>query len=102
MSGYDYELISIDQTDNFYSLYIEHLGTRRRALIVVHSSAPITRTDWKEPTMYTIADLKECLDQYDDSGTSGRIRLAGNAVVGPQVGLMLQRGRTSIGGRELR
>ena len=25
--------------------YIEHLDTRRRALIVIHSSAPITRTD---------------------------------------------------------
>lgn len=30
---------------DFYSLYIEHLDTRRRALIVIHSSAPITRTD---------------------------------------------------------
>lgn len=45
LSGFDYELISIDQTDDFYSLYIEHLDTRRRALIVVHSSASITRTD---------------------------------------------------------
>lgn len=45
LSGCDYELISIDQTDDFYSLYIEHLDTRRRALIVIHSSTPITRTD---------------------------------------------------------
>lgn len=45
LSGHDYELISIDSTDDFYSLYIEHLNTRRRALIVIHSSAPITRTD---------------------------------------------------------
>lgn len=45
LSGDDYELISIDQTDDFYSSYIEHLDTRRRALIVIHSSAPITRTD---------------------------------------------------------
>lgn len=45
LSGCDYELISIDQTDDFYSLYIEHLDTRRRALIVVHSSVPITRTN---------------------------------------------------------
>jgi len=45
LSGCDYELISIDQTDNFYSLHIEHLGSRRRALIVVHSSVPIARTD---------------------------------------------------------
>lgn len=44
LSGCDYELISIDQTDDFYSLYIEHLDTRRRALIVVHSSVPITKT----------------------------------------------------------
>lgn len=42
MSGCDYELISIGQTDDFYSLYID---TRRRALIVIHSSVPITRTD---------------------------------------------------------
>lgn len=41
----DYELISIDQTDDFYSLHIEHLDTRRRALIVVHSSVPITKTN---------------------------------------------------------
>ena len=45
LSSHDYELISIDQTDDFYSLYIERLDTRRRALIVIHSSAPITRTD---------------------------------------------------------
>lgn len=45
LSGCDYELISIDQTGDFVSLYIEHLNTRRRALIVVHSSIPITRTD---------------------------------------------------------
>jgi hypothetical protein len=45
LSGCDYELISIDQTDDFYSLYIEHLNTRRRALIVIHSSTPITRTN---------------------------------------------------------
>lgn len=45
LSGCDYELISVDQTDDFYSLYIEHLGTRRRALIVVHSSTQITRTE---------------------------------------------------------
>lgn len=45
LSGCDYELISIDQTDDFYSLHIEHLNTRRRALIVVHSSTLITRTD---------------------------------------------------------
>lgn len=45
LSGCDYELISIDQTDDFYSLYIEHLGTRRRALIVIHSSVPIIRSD---------------------------------------------------------
>ena len=44
LSGCDYELISIDQTDDFYSLYIEHLDTRRRALIVIHSSVPIART----------------------------------------------------------
>lgn len=37
LSGCDYELISIDQTDDFYSLYIEHLDTRRRALIVIHT-----------------------------------------------------------------
>lgn len=35
----------MDETDDFYSLYIEHLDTRRRALIVIHSSAPITSTD---------------------------------------------------------
>ena len=45
LSGCDYELISIDQTDDFYSLYIEHLDTRRRALIVIRSSTLITRTD---------------------------------------------------------
>lgn len=45
LSGCDYELISIDQTDDFYSLYIEHLDTHRRALIVIHSSVPITRTN---------------------------------------------------------
>lgn len=45
LSGCDYELISIDQTEGFYTLYIEHLNTRRRALIVIHSSTPITRTD---------------------------------------------------------
>lgn len=45
LSGCDYELISIDQTDDFYSLYLERLDTRRRALIVVHSSVPITRTN---------------------------------------------------------
>lgn len=45
LSGCDYELISIDQTDDFYTLYIEHLDTRRRALIVIHSSVPITRTN---------------------------------------------------------
>lgn len=43
LSGCDYELISIDQTDDLYSLHIEHRNTRRRALIVVHSSTPITR-----------------------------------------------------------
>lgn len=45
LSGCDYELISIDQTDDFYSLYIERLDTRRRALIVVHSSVLIIRTN---------------------------------------------------------
>lgn len=45
LSGHDYELISIDSTDDFYSLYIEHLDTRRRALIVIHSSVPITKTN---------------------------------------------------------
>lgn len=30
---------------DFYSLYIEHFDTRRRARIVIHSSVPITRTD---------------------------------------------------------
>lgn len=45
LSGCNYELISIDPTDDFYSLYIEHLDTRRRTLIVVHSSVPITRTN---------------------------------------------------------
>ena len=39
------ELISINQTGDFYSLYIEHLDTYRRALIVIHSSTPITRTN---------------------------------------------------------
>lgn len=28
---------------DLYSLHIEHRNTRRRALIVVHSSTPITR-----------------------------------------------------------
>ena len=45
LSDCDYELISIDQADDFYSLYIEHLDTHRRALIVIHSSTPITRTN---------------------------------------------------------
>ena len=45
LSDCNYELISIDQTDDFYSLYIEHLDTRRRALIVIHSSTPTTRTN---------------------------------------------------------
>lgn len=45
LSVCDYELISIDHTDDFYSLYIEHLDTRRRALIIIHSSSPITRTN---------------------------------------------------------
>lgn len=45
LSGYDYELISVDRTDDFYSLHIEHCNTRRRALIVIHSSTPITRID---------------------------------------------------------
>lgn len=43
LAGCDYELISIDQNDDLYSLHIEHLNTRKRALIVVHSSTPITR-----------------------------------------------------------
>lgn len=43
LAGCDCELISIDRTDDFYSLRIEHRNTRRRALIVVHSSTPITR-----------------------------------------------------------
>ena len=43
LAGCDYELISIDRTDDLYSLHIEHHNTRRRALIVVHSSTPITR-----------------------------------------------------------
>lgn len=43
LAGCDYELMSIDRTDDFYSLHIEHRNTRRRALIVVHSSTPITR-----------------------------------------------------------
>lgn len=43
LAGCDYELMSIDQTDDLYSLHIEHLNTRRRALIVVHSPTPITR-----------------------------------------------------------
>lgn len=30
---------------DFYSLHIEHLSIRRRALIVVHSSVPITKTN---------------------------------------------------------
>lgn len=45
LSGCDYELISIDQTDDFYSLYIERLDSRRRALIVIRSSVLITRTN---------------------------------------------------------
>lgn len=45
LSGCDYELTSIDQADDFYTLYIEHRDTRRRAMIVVHSSTPITRID---------------------------------------------------------
>lgn len=45
LSGHNYELLSIDQTDDFYSLHIEHLDTRRRALIVIHSSTPIIRTN---------------------------------------------------------
>lgn len=45
LSGCDYELLSIDHTDDFYSLHIEHLDTRRRALIVIHSSVPITKTN---------------------------------------------------------
>ena len=45
LSGCDYELISIDPNGDFYSLHIEHLNTRRRALIVIHSSVPITRTN---------------------------------------------------------
>lgn len=43
LSGLDYELISINRTDDFYSLYVEHRDTRRRALIVIHSSTLITR-----------------------------------------------------------
>lgn len=43
LSGCDYELISIVQTDDFYSLHIEHLDTHRRALIVIRSSTLITR-----------------------------------------------------------
>ena len=42
LSGCDYELISIDRTDDFYSVHIEHLDTRRRALIVIYPSTPIT------------------------------------------------------------
>ena len=45
LSGYDYELISIDRADDFYTLYIERCDTRRRAMIVIHSSIPITRID---------------------------------------------------------
>ena len=45
LSGHDYELISIDQIDDFYILYVEHLDTRRRTRIVIFSSVPITRTD---------------------------------------------------------
>lgn len=45
LSGYDYELISIDRTDDFYTLYIERRDTRRRAMTVIHSSIPITRID---------------------------------------------------------
>lgn len=50
LSGCDYELMSIDQTGDFYSLYVEHLGTRRRALVVIHSSVLLIRTDKKEPS----------------------------------------------------
>lgn len=45
LSGYDYELISIDRADDFYTLYTERRDTRRRSMIVVHSSIPITRID---------------------------------------------------------
>lgn len=45
LSGHDYELISIDRADDFYTLYIERRDTRRRAMIVIHSSIPITRFD---------------------------------------------------------
>lgn len=45
LSGYDYELISIGRADDFYTLYIERSDTRRRAMIVIHSSIPITRID---------------------------------------------------------
>lgn len=45
LSGYDYELMSIDRADDFYTLYIEHSDTRRRVMIVIHSSIPITRID---------------------------------------------------------
>lgn len=45
LSGYDYELMSIDQADDFYTLYIERPDTRRQAMIVIHSSIPITRID---------------------------------------------------------
>lgn len=45
LSGYDYELMSIDRADDFYTLYIERSDTRRRVMIVIHSSIPITRID---------------------------------------------------------
>lgn len=45
LAGCDYELMSIDQTDDLYSLHVEYRNTRRRALIVVRSSTPITRID---------------------------------------------------------
>lgn len=45
LSGYDYELMSIDRADDFYTLYIERRDTRRRAMLVIHSSIPITRID---------------------------------------------------------
>lgn len=45
LSGYDYELMSIDRADDFYTLYIERPDTRRRATIVIHSSIPISRLD---------------------------------------------------------
>lgn len=45
LSGYDYELISIDRADDFYLLHIERLDTRRRATVIIHSSIQITRLD---------------------------------------------------------